>query len=233
TTTPGLGRYVISMGAKKENVETFHLGINLKVFRPLQKDIALLRQLGLEENSKIIVFMGTLYDFSGLDNIISNFNILKNAIGNIRLLIVGGGPDLVNLRTLVKRKKLENEIKITGFIPQEDIPKYIALADICVNPFYINIVTDSILPTKILEYSACGKPVISTPLKGTVELLPNENFGVTYSTTENFIENMINLLLDEKKMKELGENGHLYVKMNHDWDKLSEKLLQKFKDFTS
>lgn len=233
TTTPELGRYVMNMGAKKENVETFHLGINLTLFRPLKKDDDLLRKFDMEKNDKIIVFMGTLYDFSGLDNIISNFNFLKNIVGNIKLLIVGGGPDLIHLRNLIKSKKLENEIKITGFIPQEDIPKHIALADICINPFHINIVTDSILPTKILEYLSCSKPVISTPLKGTVELLPNENFGITYSTPENFIKNMVNLLLNEKKMKELGENGYIYVKMNHDWDKLSEKLLQKFKDFTS
>lgn len=233
TTTPELGRYVIKMGAKKENVDTFHLGINFQLFRPLEKDNELLRNFGMSRDDKIVVFMGTLYDFSGLDKIIMNFNLLKNSVANIKLLIVGGGPALAHLQTLIKNKKLENDIKITGFIPQEDIPKHIALADVCVNPFDINIVTDSILPTKILEYSSCGKPIISTPLRGTVELLPNESFGVTYSTPENFIKNMINLLLNEKKMGELGENGYNYVKMNHDWDKLSEKLLQNFKDFTS
>ena len=81
----------------------------------------------MTKDDKIIVFMGTLYDFSGLDDIISNFNSLKDDMKNIKLLIVGGGPELTHLRNLIKSKKLENEIKITGFIPQQDIPKHIAL----------------------------------------------------------------------------------------------------------
>jgi glycosyltransferase involved in cell wall biosynthesis len=233
TTTPELGNYVINMGAKKENVELFHLGINLNLFKPLEKDVDLLKKFDMTRDDKIVVFMGTLYDFSGLDEIISNFSSIKNSIRNIKLLIVGGGPTLVHLRNLIRNIKLEREIKITGFIPQRDIPKHIALADICINSFYVNFVTDSILPTKILEYLACAKPVISTPLRGTIELLPNENFGIVYSTTTNFIENMINLLLNEKKMKELGESGYKYVQVNHDWNKLSEKLLEKFNDFVS
>ena len=87
-------------------------------------------------------------------------------------------------------KKLEKDIIITGFVPQNIIPKYLALADVCINPFEINFVTNRILPTKILEYLACKKPVISTPLKGTVEIIPNEKYGVKYSNSHEFIENL-------------------------------------------
>ncbi|MHB8545758.1 MAG: glycosyltransferase [Nitrosotalea sp.] len=233
TTTPELSRYVISMGAKNENQEVFNLGINLELFKPLEKDLILLNQFEMKVNDKIIVFMGTLYDFAGLDDIISNFNILKKSIQNIKLLIVGGGHAQTHLQNLIKDKNLEKDVKITGFIAQDKIPKHIALAEICINPFQINFVTDSILPTKILEYMSCGKPVISTPLRGTKELLPDEKFGIIYSSQENFIKTIIDLLLNEEKMKELGKNGLAYVKSNHDWNKLSEKLLQKFDEFTS
>ena len=85
------------------------------------------------------------------------------------------------------------------------------LADVCINPFYINFVTDSILPTKILEYLACDKPVISTPLRGTVELLPNDNFGIIYSKTENFIESITHLLSNEEKMTRIGRKMDLHI----------------------
>ncbi|MCV0373506.1 MAG: glycosyltransferase family 4 protein [Nitrosarchaeum sp.] len=233
TTTNDLARYVINMGTRKENVETFNLGVNLELFKPLEKDSILLDKFGMTNDDKIIVFMGTLYDFSGLDEIILNFNLLQKSITKIKLLIVGGGPSQKHLQNLIKDKNLENEIKITGFITQNEIPKYIALADVCINPFKINFVTDSILPTKILEYMSCSKPVISTSLRGTTELLPNESFGIIYSSQMNFIKTIIELLLDDKKMKKLGKNGLQYVQSNHDWNKLSEKLLKKFNDFIS
>lgn len=230
-TTHDLGRYVIDMGTKKENVETFNLGVNLELFRPLGKDPALLEKFRMTKDDKIVVFMGTLYDFSGLDEIILNFNVLQKSINNVKLLIVGGGPIQTRLQNLIKDKNLENDIKITGFISQDEIPNYLALADLCINPFEINFVTDSILPTKILEYMSCSKPVVSTALRGTVELLPNENYGIVYSSKTNFLKTIIELLLDEQKMKKLGKNGLQYVQLNHDWNKLTENLLKKFNNF--
>lgn len=84
------------------------------------------------------------------------------------------------------------------------------------------------MPTKVLEYLSCGKPVVSTSLKGTVELLPNEDFGIVYAKPENFIQCIINLFSDENKMRQLGNNGYNYIQSNHDWKKLSDKLLKIF-----
>lgn len=227
-TTPNLTRYAIEMGAKKDRVETFPLGINARDFKPLKKDFEFAKNLGIDEQDTVIVFIGTIYDFAGLDKIISKYKILKSKVTNIKLLIVGGGPSFKQLKALVREKKLESDIILTGFKPQQELPRYISLADICVNPFEINYVTNRILPTKILEYFACAKPVLSTPLKGTKELLPNEDFGIIYSTSEKFVETLANLIQDKKKLNELGKRGYAYVKENHNWDVLSKKLIDEF-----
>jgi glycosyltransferase involved in cell wall biosynthesis len=85
------------------------------------------------------------------------------------------------------------------------------------------------LPSKILEYFACGKCVLSTPLAGTVEILPDESFGIVYSTEDNFVNKLNELLSDEIKLNELGKNGYDYVIKNHDWTILSKKIVEKFK----
>ena len=125
---------------------------------------------------------------------------------------------------------MNSTIIFTGFKPQSDIPKYISLADICVVPFEINEITDSIIPIKILEYLACSKPVISTPMKGTVELLSDHTVGIFYSELEHFIDTLSNLLNNPKKLEEAGNNGYLHVKENYDWDMLSDIILKKFSD---
>jgi len=102
------------------------------------------------------------------------------------------------------------------------------LADICINPFQINYLTNRILPTKIIEYFACGKSVLSTPLDGTIELLPNENFGIVYSNSQDFAKTLSNWLLNKNKLKILEKNALEYVLKNHDWKVLTSQLLNKF-----
>lgn len=225
TTTPNLGRYVVEMGGKKDKVSTFDLGVNLEVFRPLEKDLKLLEKFGFKKTDKIIVFMGTIYDFAGLKNIILNFKELQKNVKNPKLLIVGDGTDANNLAKIINDQKLDQDVIITGFISQAKIPEYLALADICINPFEINFVTNRILPTKILEYFACRKPVISTPLEGTKEIIPNEKFGIKYSNSDNFVENLGKLLNDEQELEELASNGYEYLKNNHDWEILVDNLI--------
>ena len=229
-TTPHLVKYAEEMGAIPKHAKYFPLGIDSLHFKPMDKDNFLIQELGLDKNDKIILFMGTLYSFSGLDYILKNSHILQNKIKQIKLLVIGAGPEFENLMSLCSNLKLNEYVIFTGFIKQHEIPKYFALADICVNPFTINSITNKILPTKILEYLSCGKPVLSTPLQGTVELLPNENYGIVYSQQNDFINSLIQLLQNEEKLIKLGNNGFCYIRENHYWDSLVEKLFILFND---
>lgn len=233
-TTPDLARYAKKMHAKNESVESFHLGINTHEFKIMPKNMVLAQSLGISPTDSVIIFIGTLYPFSGLQELISEFDKLETD-KSIKLLIVGGGPSYKKLFSLVKKKNLENNIILINFKPQNELPQYISLADLCINSFQINYITNRILPTKILEYFACGKPVLSTPLYGTKELLPDSTFGIIYSTTKNFSKDMFNLLKDKNQLDKLGKSAHDYVHKNHDWDILSDKLINKFelviKDF--
>ena len=225
---PPLVNYAIELGAKENNVEYFPLGFDPQVFKPMIKDQQLAHDLGISDNDKVILFVGTIYEFSGLENIIRNFEIIKNKIKDVKLLIIGGGEDFEKIKSLVNQKKLGSNVILTSFKPQHEIPKFISLADVCISSFEINKITDSIIPIKIFEYLACGKPVLSTPLKGTVALLPKEDFGIIYSTYDSFVENLSDLLVNTEKLEELGNKGLDYVIKNHDWNILAGSLLKKF-----
>ena len=71
---------------------------------------------------------------------------------------------------------------------------------------------------------------MSTPLKGTIELLPNDTFGIVYSESKDFISSIEKLLQNKTKLTELGNNGFSYIKEHHYWDKLSDQLIQIFHD---
>ena len=227
---PQLINYAIEMGAKEKNVEYFPLGFDPQVFKPMVKDRQLAHDLGISDNDKVILFVGTIYEFSGLKNIIQKFENVKDKIKGVKLLIVGGGPNFEKIKSLVNKKKLSSDVILTNFKPQHEIPKLISLADVCINSFEINKITDRIIPIKIFEYLACGKPVLSTPLKGTMDLLPKEDFGIIYSPYDSFVESLTDILANTEKLEELGNKGLDYVIKNHDWNILADSLLKKLQN---
>ena len=226
--TPGLQRYSLQMGTKEENSEYFPLGINTDIFKPIKKDERLAKSLGIKNTDTVLIFVGTLYPFSGLEYIIKNISLIQNKIPQIKLLIVGGGPHYNKIKDLIIKQNLQDSVILTNFISQKILPSYIALADLCLNPFETNTVTNQIVPIKIIEYMACQKPVLSTPLTGTKELLPSNNYGIIYSELTDFHQTIIDLLSDMVYLSKLAKEGYTYSHENHDWSVLSNILISKF-----
>ncbi len=225
STTKNLNQYAIEMGAKKEKVEMFPLGVNFLDFSPMDKSQKIMKELNVIDNDKVIIFIGTMYTFANIELLINKFNLFKK---NVKIIIIGGGPDFNRINSLVKSKKLKENILLLGFLPQKDLAKYIAIADICINPFEVNYITNRIIPTKILEYLACKKPVLSTPLNGTMELLPERKYGVVYSKQENFVSDLSQILNGKENLKKIGADGYEHVKNNYDWKFLSLRIFKIF-----
>ena len=70
--------------------------------------------------------------------------------------------------------------------------------------------------------------MLSSPLNGTKELIPDEKYGVVYTKEENFVEKLGEMLEDNEKLEELGNRGYTFVKNNFDWEQLSVKICQIF-----
>jgi glycosyltransferase involved in cell wall biosynthesis len=141
-----------------------------------------------------------------------------------KLVIVGGGHMLGRLKKLRANLGLEDAVFFTGFQPFRMMPEFINLSDVCINPFLVNETTRDIIPGKIIQYLACGKPVLATPLPGMLSLLSGLDCGIVYSDISKFAENTIKLLKDKRLMELVGENGYRYVQQNHDERKMSHRL---------
>lgn len=231
--TPGLQRYSYTMGVDKSNSEFFPLGIRTEIFKQNERDDKLAKSLNLKPSDFVLVFVGTLYSFSGLPYLIEQFPNIASKIPNLKLIIVGGGPDYTKIKNLIARLNLSKSIHVTNFIDQKFIPSYISLANLCLNSFEKNKITNQIIPIKVLEYLACGKPVLSTPLDGTLELMPPNDYGVVYSDLDNFSKSIVELYTNNDKLSSLGKSGYDFVHDNHDWKSLTKKLISKFENLRS
>jgi len=101
TLSPKLSDYVIRMGADRRKVEMLPLGVDSNKFNPNVDTKELKEKLGLTEENKVILFIGTLFEFSGLDLYLEQFPAVLKEFPEAKLVIVGGGILFEKLRKLV------------------------------------------------------------------------------------------------------------------------------------
>jgi glycosyltransferase involved in cell wall biosynthesis len=219
--SPKLSEYVIKNGAKKEKVRVLLLGVDTRMFHPMPDSIAVRQKWQIENDEQVILFIGTLFEFSGLDNIIPYFYSIKEQIPKVKLLIVGDGPQRPKLEKLIDTMNLRGQVIITGFEPFEAMPQYINLASICINTFPLTDATREIMPGKLLQYLACGKGVVATPLPGTTDVIPANGCGMIYaSTPEKMVENIVSVLQSSEYQRLLGKEALNYVQRKHSYDQI-------------
>jgi glycosyltransferase involved in cell wall biosynthesis len=150
--------------------------------------------LGLSEKDQVITYMGSFFYFSGLAEVISEFAKHRKDHENLKLLLIGGGEQDVELRQIVKELELDSCVVFTGFVTYQELPRYLALGDIAINPLQKSLVTDVAFPHKVLQYLAAGLPVVSTQLDGLYKTFGDKS-GIHWENgAANIVESCINLL---------------------------------------
>ncbi len=223
--TPNHARYVVSLGAAPDKVKLLLMPIDTTVFHPLDDVAAVRQKWGFTEKDRVVVFIGTLFPFTGLDGFIRQFPKVISRVPDARLLIVGDGPQRPLLESIIGEEKLADQVTITGFQPYQTMPQYINLAAVCINPFLNTPATRDIFPGKIIQYLACGRPVVATPLLGITSLVPDESRGVIYAESAGEMAEKVAVLLESgERRKTLGQAGLKYVLQAHEQEKIARQL---------
>lgn len=232
--TPNHARYVISMGAPESRVKLLLLPIDMRLFHQYNEDSELRQRWGLSAQDQIMVFIGTLFEFSGLDLFIRQFPQIAQQIPDAKLLIVGDGTQRLKLKQIIAELGLEKQVIMTGLQPYSTMPRYISLASICINPFLNTKATKDIFPGKIIQYLACGKATVATPLLGITALLPRGSNAIVYAdNAQEMAKEVINLLKSPEQRTQLEQAGLHYVKQAHDQQHIARQLEKELLDIMS
>ena len=223
--TPQYLKYVTGMGAAQTKTKLLLFPVDTGLFHPSVDCSEVRQQWGFSESDQIIVFIGTLFNFSGLDAFIQEFPRVVREVPEAKLLIVGDGPQRPKLERIIIELGLARQVTITGFQPYKTMPQYINLANICINTFVISESTMDIFPAKMMQYIACGKATVATALHGIMTLLPGESHGVVYanSATE-MADGVISLMKSAERRHQLENAGLDYIKQKHNYEIISRQL---------
>ena len=223
--TPFMKTWSKEMGAN--NVIVIPQGVDASIMKKLAKDKELQKNLKISNQDRVVMYLGSIHSISGLPFILNSIPKIIQTIPNFKLLIVGGGIYLENLKNISKKLKIEDKVIFVGYVPYADIPRYCSLAELCINPFEITDMTNKLSPAKIFDLLACGKSVLATPLEGMLYDFPKESNTVIYEDLQFFPEKMIELL-KSNSLDNIGKLGLEYVVKNFTWDIVTKKMLNEF-----
>jgi len=224
TVTVHLKNHVLSYGVPDRRVTVLPSGVDTTMFSGGPRNHALLRNWGIGPDDPVILFMGTIYKFSGLDRVIRDFPRLLGRHPRTKLLIVGCGESEELLKKLTLESGIAGNVVFGGLQPYSALPDIIRSSDICINPFEVNSITRDILPTKLFQYLACGKPVVATSLPGTLPFLAGEEHGMIYCSLDDFVDRIADLIDTPARCAELGRKGVEVTTANYEWKRIAETM---------
>lgn len=216
-TTVGIGEKSI-IYAQKYTPTVYEIpnGVDLSLFEDCKGEVKRL------DGKNLIMYVGGIEFWVNLKNVVDAVSDLEN----VELTIVGDGRDFADLNKYVE-KSLNSNVKFTGMVAFEEVPKYIKKADICVLPFLRNAVTDFSSPLKIHEYAISKKPIISAPLH---EIKRKYGDAVLYASNANEYKEQIKKLIENAKLRENLKEKAYRIAKEFDWEKLGkmyEHILEK------
>jgi glycosyltransferase involved in cell wall biosynthesis len=177
-------------GVSEDNIYVIHNGLKKIAY---QGDKKVLRTL-LQFDGKLIISIGRIISLKRFDALIEAMPALLKQFPNIKLMIVGSGPEEAVLNRLIQELGLEKHISLSGSLPKDVLFKYIHASDLLV----LNSIHET-FPHQLLEAMSIGTPVVATSVGGIPEIVENNKEGllVKSGNEKELKKAIIKILTDE------------------------------------
>jgi PEP-CTERM/exosortase A-associated glycosyltransferase len=219
TICEGLRGDILGRGIPPEKVTVIPNAVNIENFRVGQApDRQLAQSLGLAGKT-LLGFIGSFYAYEGLVVLIQALPKMLSSNPDIRILLVGGGPQEKELRVLTTQLRLEDKVIFTGRVPHDQVQRYYNLIDVLIYPRLRMRLTDLVTPLKPLEAMAQGRLIVASDVGGHLELIQDGKTGVLFKAgdPDALASKVLNLLSSEPSWSGLRAAGRAFVETQRSW----------------
>jgi glycosyltransferase involved in cell wall biosynthesis len=181
-------------------------------------------------NKKILVYVGAMNPQDGLEYLLTAIAHLVHDLKrtDFYCVLIGSGDSLDPLRAQATTLGIDAHVEFTGFIPDEDLVRYLSTADICLDPNPSSPLNDVSTWIKVMEYMALSKPVVSFDLKETRVSAGDAAVYVTPNDERAFAAAIADLMDDPSRCTEMGRVGVSRVNSELGWHVTSQNLLRAY-----
>ena len=200
-------------------------GIDMEMFANLSREKTRSR-LQIKEGEKLILFVGSLRTVKGVKYLIRAMNVIRQKEPKIRLMLVGDGDERQDLEKLTNSLNLADYITFIGEVPNEEVPQYMAAADIFILPSL-----SEGFPVVIVEAMAAGIPVVVTDITGLSEIVRDGENGFLFESKNHMelAEKVLLLLQDDELRQRIAQNNRQRVK-DYTWNNIIDKLEEVYQE---
>jgi len=208
-------------------VEVVPNGVDLSPYRErvTKKDRA---QYGFRDDDVIFIYTGRLGPEKNLHFLLHSFSGMALAYPNVRLLLVGGGPEEYSLQEQVREQHLEGRVVFTGMVPYHDIPEFLRMADV-----FVTASVTEVHPLSVIEAMASGLPVLGIQSPGVGDTISDNETGylVPRQDLPAFTAKMIRLATETLEREQMGIQARL-ASEKYAIDLTSRGLLDCYREVT-
>jgi len=182
-------------------------------------------------NKTILGYVGAMNPQDGVDYLLRSLKYLVDEMKrtDFYCVIVGCGDSLEDLKSMATELKLDDYVWFTGYIPDEDMIRYLSTADICVDPDPSSPLNNVSTWVKIMEYMALGKPIVSYDLKETRFTAKEAATFVPPNDEIEFAKAVAKLMDNPDLRKKMGEFGRKRIENELKWEIVGQNLLNAYK----
>jgi glycosyltransferase involved in cell wall biosynthesis len=230
------GMTVLTSGMKQGLCDDFHIepdhigvwtsGVSQEIFAPEKYDHDELRRERSWADRFVIMYHGVFAPNRGLIESIRAIKIAGQQCPNLFLFLLGSGPLLESMKTLVSELNLEKNVEFHVPVPYERVPSFIAASDVGIVPPPDLAIWRNQSPLKLMEYLAMKKVVLMTDLSFMRDVVGENKCGVYFSTSspEEISNSMIYVYKNREKLGEWGRIGRKIVEEKYTWAKVAKNL---------
>ena len=230
TICEGLRADMAQRGVAPAKITVIPNAVDIESFEPGgQPDLALKQSLGLD-GASVVGFIGSFYAYEGLDLLLAAMPAMLAQRPEVRLLLVGGGPQDQALKAQAQQLGIADKVIFTGRVPHADVQRYYDLVDVLAYPRHSMRLTELVTPLKPLEAMAQGRLLVASDVGGHKELIRDGHTGVLFKAGDAaaLAKAVVKLLGAPESWSALREAGRRFVEQERNWARSVGNYVQAY-----
>ncbi len=229
----GLRDDLIARGINPGKIGISPNGVDMALFgEPIERDNELAEELRIAAQDPVIGFIGSFYDYEGLDDLIAAMPMLCKRHPDAKLLLTGGGPMEQALKAQAAALSDPEAVIFTGRVPHNEVERYYSLIDVLAYPRKKSRLTDLVTPLKPLEAMAQQRLVAASDVGGHRELIVDGETGVLFPADDpgGCADALGDLIGKRQNWAVIKQRAFDHVRAQHDWSANIERYLLVYHD---
>lgn len=222
-----LKRMCLRLRVEDNRLFKVQVGADLERFNPNIAGDVIKKRYNL--NKPVVLYLGQLNGAQYASLFIKAAKIILNEGAKADFMIVGDGLKLGEPKKMASDLFLDDKIIFTGAIEHDQVPEYIAACDVAVACFEDNDITRCKSPLKIVEYLACGKPVVASRVGEVGGMVGDAGILVEPGKAEPLADAIAALISDGNLRARFGANGRRRAESIYNWRTPSTALLMAYR----